>query len=103
MRNNDFFIILKKIIPIVLVIFTSSVLLYSQDTVTGAFEGRVSNNITGAAIVGAVVQITNEQTGVNYNLRTNSKGLFYQGLLAPGFYLIKVSISGFDTKTCAVS
>lgn len=71
---------------------------YSQDTVTGAFEGRVSNNVTGAAIAGAFVQIENEETGVTYNLRTNSKGLFYQGLLAPGWYLIRVSISGYDTR-----
>lgn len=71
----------------------------AQDTITGAFLGKVSNNVTGDTIAGSSVEITNEQTGVTYKLRTNSKGLFYQGLLAPGWYLIKVSIAGFDTRT----
>ena len=99
MKNKVYSIIFRRAVPTALIIIAACVLICAQDSVTGAFEGRVSNNITGAAIVGAAVQITNEETGVNYNLRTNSKGLFYQGLLAPGFYLIKVSINGFDTKT----
>ena len=70
----------------------------AQDTVTGAFQGDVSNNQTGEAVGGATVQITNEQTGVVYSLTTDSKGRFYQGLLAPGFYRIQITVSGFKPR-----
>ncbi len=70
----------------------------AQDTVTGAFQGDVSNNQTGDAVPGAAVEITNEQTGVIYNLTTDSKGRFYQGLLSPGFYRIRITSSGFRTR-----
>ncbi len=70
----------------------------AQDTVTGAFQGDVSNNLTGDPVAGAAVLITNEQTGVTYNLTTDSKGRFYQGLLAPGFYQIQLTITGFRSR-----
>jgi len=70
----------------------------AQDTVTGAFQGNVSNNQNDAPIPGATVEITNEQTGVVYTPTVDSKGRFYQGLLAPGFYIIRVSSSGFRTQ-----
>ena len=70
----------------------------AQDTVTGAFQGDVSNNRTGDPIAGAVVQITNVQTGVVYNLTSDAKGRFYQGLLAPGSYDIAVAIAGFKPR-----
>ncbi|HEX8456636.1 MAG TPA: hypothetical protein VF656_04875, partial [Pyrinomonadaceae bacterium] len=38
-------------------------LAHAQDTVTGAFEGTVTNSRTGAVIAGAAVQIINQQTG----------------------------------------
>ncbi len=70
----------------------------AQDTVTGAFQGDVSNNRTGDPIAGVAVQITNVQTAVVYNLSTDSKGRFYQGLLAPGSYDISVTIAGFKPR-----
>src|SRR5205085_10559631 len=70
----------------------------AQDTVTGAFEGTVTDTDTGAAIKGATVEIINQQTGLSINLRSDSKGRFYQGLLAPGIYLIRVSQAGYITK-----
>src|SRR6201988_1399966 len=70
----------------------------AQDTVTGAFEGTVSNNKTGAPIKGADVQIINQQTGITISLRTDSDGRFYEGQLAPGLYRIRVSVVGFQTR-----
>lgn len=67
----------------------------AQDTVTGAFQGDISNNRTGDPIAGVAVRITNIQTGVVYDLTTDSKGRFYQGLLAPGSYDIAVTVAGF--------
>ena len=56
----------------------------AQDTVTGAFEGVVSDSQTGKALQGASVEITNQQTGVKFSLRTDYRGSFFQGLLLPG-------------------
>lgn len=73
-------------------------LVAAQDTVTGAFEGTVTNSQTGAAIAQADVQIINQQTGLTIPKITDSRGRFYQGLLAPGTYTIRVSAPGFQTK-----
>jgi len=70
----------------------------AQDTVTGAFEGTVTNSQTGAAVAGAVSQIINRQTGLVITKRSDSRGRFYQGLLTPGIYTIRVSAPGFQTR-----
>jgi len=70
----------------------------AQDTVTGAFEGTVTNSQTGAIIAGASVQIINQQTGQAIPKTSDARGRFYQGLLSPGIYLIRVSATGFQTR-----
>ena len=50
----------------------------AQDTVTGAFEGIVSDSQTGVALKGALVEIINQQTGVAFTLRADYRGRFYQ-------------------------
>jgi hypothetical protein len=71
----------------------------AQDTVTGAFEGVVSDSQSGAALKGAFVEIVNQQTGLVYSLRTDYRGRFYQGLLLPGVYTVRVSMTGYQTKS----
>src|SRR2546423_14808315 len=70
----------------------------AQNTVTGAFEGTVTNSDTGEAIVGANALIINQQTGQTYPKISDSRGRFYQGLLAPGVYTIRVGAPGYVTK-----
>ncbi len=70
----------------------------AQDTVTGAFEGTVTNSETGAIVTGAAVQIINQQTNQAVPKISDSRGRFYAGLLAPGIYIIRVSAPGFLTK-----
>ncbi|MFL6209453.1 MAG: carboxypeptidase-like regulatory domain-containing protein [Pyrinomonadaceae bacterium] len=70
----------------------------SQDTVTGAFEGTVTNSDTGDAIASATALIINQQTGQTFPKIADSRGRFYQGLLAPGVYTIRVSAPGYVTK-----
>lgn len=69
----------------------------AQDTVTGAFEGTV-NNSQGAPIAGASVQFINQLTEVPIAKRSDAQGRFYQGLLPPGNYTIRVSAQGYQTK-----
>jgi hypothetical protein len=71
---------------------------YAQDTVTGAFEGTVTSSATGAIISGASVQIINAQTGQVIPKTSDARGRFYQGLLSPGVYLIRVSAPNFVTR-----
>ncbi len=70
----------------------------AQDTVTGAFEGTISDNQTGVALKGATVEIVNQQTGISISLKTDYRGRFYQGLLIPGTYRIRVSNTGYQTR-----
>src|SRR5438093_11794922 len=70
----------------------------AQDTVTGAFEGTISDSQTGVVLKGALVEIVNQQTGVAISLRTDYRGRFYQGLLIPGIYRIRVSNQGYETR-----
>jgi hypothetical protein len=90
-----------RVVPLLLtslVIAFAATPLNAQDTVTGAFEGIVSDSQTGAALKGALVEIINQQTGVAITLRTDYRGRFYQGLLIPGVYRIRVSTVGYETR-----
>jgi hypothetical protein len=70
----------------------------TQDPVTGAFEGTVSDVQTGQAIPGAVIQFVNTVTEVPVAKRSDAEGRFYQGLLQPGVYRIRVTAKGYKTK-----
>ena len=70
----------------------------AQDPVTGAFEGTVSSSQGGGAIAGATVQFVNTVTEVPVAKRSDAQGRFYQGLLQPGVYRIRVSAQGYKTK-----
>ncbi len=67
----------------------------AQDTVTGAFEGTVTNSVTGQLIEGATAEITNVETGIVVTKMTDARGRFYQGLLSPGLYKIRVTMNGY--------
>ena len=70
----------------------------TQDTVTGAFEGTVTNSQTGAPIADATALIINQQTNLVITKQTDSRGRFYQGLLAPGLYTIRVTATGYEPR-----
>jgi len=72
--------------------------LRAQDTVTGAFEGIVTDSRTSASLSGASVEIINQQTSLVLRLKTDSRGRFYQGLLIPGVYKVRVSLQGYQTR-----
>ncbi|CAN5219816.1 hypothetical protein BH18ACI2_BH18ACI2_03510 [soil metagenome] len=70
----------------------------AQDTVTGAFEWTVTNTDTGEPVASASALIINQQTGQVITKTSDTRGRFYQGLLAPGLYTIRVSAQGFQTR-----
>lgn len=81
-----------------LLLLAGTLTTQAQDTVTGAFEGRVTSSQGGGPIAGASVQFINQLTEVPIAKRTDSNGSYYQGLLPPGTYTIRVSAPNFRTK-----
>lgn len=70
----------------------------AQDTITGAFEGTVTNTLTGDPVEGATAEITNIRTGITVIKITDARGRFYQGLLPPDIYRIRVTMPGFQPR-----
>ena len=71
---------------------------FAQVTVgTGSITGVVSDP-QGAAVPGAKVTITNKDTGLSFDLTTNSSGVYNSGNVAPGNYVIKVEAPNFKTS-----
>jgi hypothetical protein len=67
----------------------------AQGETTSAIVGHVSD-VTGAAIPGATVEITNKETGLKRSARTDESGRFDFPQLKPGPYSITVEAAGFD-------
>src|SRR5215213_9375427 len=70
-----------------------------QDNLTGAFEGNVfDSHNPNTPVAGASVQFTYHTNGIQSAKQTLKDGSFYQGLLPPGDYTIRVSAPGYKTK-----
>jgi hypothetical protein len=81
-----------------LLVITAAFTVKAQDTVTGAFEGTVTNSATGDPVENAGVEIINVETGISIPKTTDARGRFYQGLLRPGVYRIRISMPGFQPR-----
>ncbi|MBV9210265.1 MAG: TonB-dependent receptor, partial [Acidobacteria bacterium] len=90
--------LISSVLTLVVLAFFAATEARAQDTVTGAFEGTVTNVQTGAPVAGASVQFINQLSEVPVAKRTDSQGRFYQGLLPPGTYTIRVVANGFKTR-----
>ena len=76
-----------------LVVSASNLRAQATATLTG-----IAVDQSGATIVGASVQVTDQQTGVVYNVATNSAGEYTVPLLPPGTYKVKVAAPGFASQ-----
>ena len=65
---------------------------------TGRLEGTVTDP-QGAAVPGATVKVANTQTGQNFSIVTDDKGLWTLPSLATALYTVSVSHPGFKTAT----
>jgi carboxypeptidase family protein len=71
----------------------------AQTNLTGAFEGLVFDSTKpNTPIAGATVQFISLTNGVKSARQTDSNGRFYEGMLAPGDYTIRIVASGYKTK-----
>lgn len=60
----------------------------------GSVAGKITDN-NGAAIAGASVTITNNQTSVSRQARTDAEGEYQMSSLSPGQYKIEIAANGF--------
>jgi hypothetical protein len=63
---------------------------------TSRMTGIVRDS-TGAALSGAQVVLTNENTGASFQAMTSSAGTYVFDAVQPGSYAVKVSMGGFKT------
>jgi len=76
-------------------ILTFAVAAFAQSqATTGNIEGRVLDP-KEAAVPGATVTATNQQTGLERTATTNGEGSYLIILLPPGTYIVRASASGF--------
>jgi outer membrane receptor protein involved in Fe transport len=78
-------------VAVTLLLFTASAL---AQTSRGTVSGIVSDP-TGAVVPGAIVTLTNDQTGVSRNTNTNGEGLYRFDAVDPGSYSLKIAATGF--------
>jgi outer membrane receptor protein involved in Fe transport len=64
---------------------------------SGNIEGRVVDP-NGAAVAGATVTATNQQTGLEKSATSSDEGLFSIILLPPGTYTVRTNASGFSSS-----
>jgi hypothetical protein len=64
---------------------------------SGEIGGTVTDS-TGAAVAGATITISNNATGFQRSLKSNSDGLYSAPALLPGVYSIKVEAAGFGAQ-----
>src|SRR5689334_6252594 len=97
MPHNTRVLRIAALSAVMIILFTLSN-IHAQSSLTGSFEGNVSDAVTGVPIPGAIVTITNSATGFVYNLTTNSRGRFWQGELAPGSYTISIAVANYKPQ-----
>ena len=82
------------VLAILLLTCASGTLAQSQAT-TGNIEGRVLDP-KDAALPGASVTVTNQQTGLEKSTTTDDQGVFAVTFLQPGPYTVRANASGFS-------
>src|SRR5437016_252280 len=85
-----------RVLVLVACIAAISISALAQSQATGGnIEGRVTDP-NGAAVAGATITATNQQTGLEKSATSNDEGLFSIILLPPGTYTVRTNASGFS-------
>jgi len=84
------------ITALALLVFLPPYLLTQTTIATGSIVGTVTDP-SGAVIVGAQVSVSNNATGQEIHVTTNSAGTYNSGALIAGDYTLRISAKGFST------
>ena len=82
------------ITALALLIFLPPYVLAQTTVATGSIVGTVTDP-SGAVIVGAQVSVSNNATGQEIHVTTNSAGTYNSGALIAGDYTLRISAKGF--------
>src|SRR5580704_9914585 len=88
--------LLRFVAALCVATLTLASLSLSQNIVTGAISGTVTDP-SGAIVPGAQVNLKSNTTGETQTTVTSSTGLYNFPLLKPGSYRVSISQSGFRT------
>src|SRR5262245_16506127 len=87
---------LQSLVRFLLVVAVLSGLAAAQGGATGAITGTIQD-VSGALVAGAQVQIINQETGVvTRTVKTDANGTFTAPLLPVATYTIKVTAPGLN-------
>ena len=95
MKRTYLVVVLLAVFTPLICIFT--IPLYAQRADRGVITGIVTDQ-TGSAVVGAIVKVRNEGTGVETLLNTNAAGAYTTPLLVLGSYSITADHPGFKAS-----
>src|SRR6476620_10286464 len=88
---------MKRLLLLVLTVSLSTLVAFAQGT-SGKLIGTVADG-SGSAVSGATVIVTDNQTGKERTVVTNSDGTYQVSQLEFGTYTVKITASGFKTFT----
>ncbi|HET7099715.1 MAG TPA: carboxypeptidase regulatory-like domain-containing protein, partial [Terriglobia bacterium] len=95
-KRERFFQVTGVLAGILAVLLAAGVNAEAQIRTQASLTGYVSDP-SGAMVPGATVRITNTDTGVTSDGKTNSSGYYYFPALTAGTYQIEASASGFKS------
>jgi hypothetical protein len=90
--------IARFLYPICLLVLFGGISAFAQ---TGHISGIVTDQ-QGSAIIGANVQVVNQDTNAKWDTTSDEKGAYTVSFLPAGNYLVTVGTTGFSTTTSQV-
>ena len=76
---------------------------YAQTQTTGAIQGLVYELGTKAPIPKASVRVVKEGNGLVRTAMTNAEGVYFIGMLPPGFYTVSATCEGYENDPQSIT
>ena len=76
---------------------------YAQTQTTGAIQGLVYESGTKAPVPKASVRVVKEGNGLVRTALTNAEGVYYVGMLPPGFYTVSATCEGYENDPQSIT
>src|SRR5690242_2121605 len=74
-------------------------LVLGQGQTTGAIRGNAFKFDTRQPVVGVIITVKNQDTGLERTTLTNKEGIYFVSTLPPGLYNITATHSGYESDS----